>query len=279
MRRWCSFFFLTRKKNQKRILYSVELILAVCMGIVLCGCGAESEPLPAQEALAAVETPEPAAEPVPEPEPEPVTEPDPKEEAVEAALDGMSLEEKVGQMFFVRCPARDAVEKIGQYHLGGYLLFTRDFKDSAGGWLAEKAFTDQVAGYQAASEIPLFIGVDEEGGTVARASRNPNLFPEKFKSPQELFAEDAWEAIQWDAVDKNRDLLAYGINVNFAPVADVSTDPADFIYDRAFGQDAQATADYVQTVVEAAGNVSFSDGETSLKIGSRSEERRVGKEC
>ena len=270
MRRRCSFFFLRRKKNQKRILYSLELLFVLAMGIFLCGCGAEAEPPPAQEVLAAVETPEPAAEPepAPEPEPEPVPEPDPKKEAVERVLAGMSLEEKVGQMFFVRCPDRGAVKKVGQYHLGGYLLFTRDFKDSAGGWLTEQAFTDQITGYQAASRIPLLIGVDEEGGTVARASRNPNLFPSKFQSPQELFAKGSWEAIHWDAVDKNRDLLAYGINVNFAPVADVSTDPADFIYDRAFGQDAQATADYVQTVVKAAGNVFFSDGETCYKIGS-----------
>lgn len=274
MRRRCSFFFLRRKKNQKRILYSLELLFVLAMGIFLCGCGAEAEPPPAQEVLAAVETPEPAAEPEPAPEPEPepvpepVPEPDPKKEAVERVLAGMSLEEKVGQMFFVRCPDRGAVEKVGQYHLGGYLLFTRDFKDSAGGWLTEQAFTDQIAGYQAASRIPLLIGVDEEGGTVARASRNPNLFPEKCKSPQKLFAEGAWEAIEQDAVDKNSGLLSYGINVNFAPVADVSTDPADFMYDRAFGQDAQATADYVQTVVEAAGNVSFSEGEACYKIGS-----------
>jgi len=235
------------------------------MGLLLCACAGRDEPPPAQEALAPVEAAEPVLEPEPAP-PEPA--PDPREEAVEALLAGMSLEEKVGQMFFVRCPDVGAVEKIGQYHLGGYLLFGRDFKDIAGEWLTEKAFTDQIREYQAASAIPLLIGVDEEGGTVARASRNPNLFPEKFKSPQELYAEDGWEAIHWDAVDKNRDLLAYGINVNLAPVADVSTDPADFIYDRAFGQDAQATAEYVETVVKAAGNVTLSDGETTYKIGS-----------
>ena len=41
--------------------------------------------------------------------------------------------------------------------------------------------------------------------------------------------------------------------MNFAPVADVSTDPADFIYERALGQDAQTTADYVAQVVTAMG--------------------------
>ena len=46
-------------------------------------------------------------------------------------------------------------------------------------------------------------------------------------------------------------LHTYGVNVNFAPVADVSTDPNNFMYDRTFGQDADATAEYVRTVVEA----------------------------
>ena len=37
----------------------------------------------------------------------------------------MTLEEKVGQMFFVRCPDVQAAEKVSEYHLGGYLLFGR----------------------------------------------------------------------------------------------------------------------------------------------------------
>jgi len=207
-------------------------------------------------------------EPVLNPDPIPDPEPDPREQAVASVLSTMTLEEKVGQMFFVRCPEAGAEEKAASYHLGGYLLFLRDFKDASGDWLTDTAFTDKILSYQAASRIPLFIGVDEEGGTVARASRNPNLFPEKFKSPQELFAEGGMEAIELDATDKNRDLLRYGINVNFAPVADVSTDPADFIYDRAFGQDAQATAEYVKAVVTAAGNVSVSGGDSLYRIGS-----------
>ena len=111
--------------------------------------------------------------------------------------------------------------------------------------------TDLLETFQAMSEIPLLIGVDEEGGTVVRVSSNPNLAPEgKFPSPQRLYAQGGLEAIAQDAASKSALLLGYGINVNFAPVADVSTDPADFIYDRSFGQDAQATAEYVTTVVE-----------------------------
>ena len=253
----------------------LKFLPAVFLLLLLCACVQQQElpePVPPEPAPSVITETQPVNEEeestaqIPEPEPEP--EPDPKEQAIETLLSSMTLEEKVGQMFFVRCPDWGQVEKIGTYHLGGYLLFLRDFKDAIGGWLTEKAFTDKIISYQAASAIPLLIGVDEEGGTVARASRNPNLFPSKFKSPSAIFAQNGMEGIALDATDKNRDLLRYGINVNFAPVADVSTDPADFIHDRAFGQDAQATAEYVETVVTAAGKVSVSNGDASYRIGS-----------
>lgn len=58
------------------------------------------------------------------------------------------------------------------------------------------------------------------------------------------------DLILQDARQKSMTLLDLGVNVNFAPVADVSTDPADFIYARSFGQDAQATAGYTAQVVD-----------------------------
>ena len=173
-----------------------------------------------------------------------------KERTIRNILNSMSMEEKVGQMFFVRCPTGMAANYVSQYHLGGYILFGRDFQ----GKTAQEV-TGTIASYQAAADVPLLIGVDEEGGTVVRVSSNPNLFPYKCLSPQALYKDGGMEAIEEDAVTKNTTLLGYGINVNFAPVADVSTDPDDFMYDRAFGQDAQATAEYVKTVVTAMNRV------------------------
>lgn len=199
-------------------------------------------PTPSQEPEEPPTQPEEPAEPE---EPEP----DPRQEAIDSLLSGMTLEEKVGQMFFVRCPDVQAAEKVSEYHLGGYLLFGRDFQTSTGDWLTAEAFTANVAAYQAAAEIPLLIGVDEEGGTVARATRNPNLFSAKRQSPQAVYAQGGMEAVVEDTRQVNQGLLSYGINVNFAPVADVSTDSSDFIYDRSFGQDAAATADYIAQAV------------------------------
>lgn len=185
---------------------------------------------------------------------EPPSQPDPsvtsgstenQDQIIEELLSTMTVEEKVGQMFFVRCPDTGAVEAVSQYKLGGYILFGRDFKDKT----AEQVRND-ISSYQSASGVPLLIGTDEEGGTVVRASSNPNLFSHRGLSPQALFAEGGMDSIIQDARQKSVTLLGLGVNVNLAPVADVSTNPNDFIYDRSFGQDAQATAEYVSNVVK-----------------------------
>ncbi|MDE6879929.1 MAG: beta-hexosaminidase [Oscillospiraceae bacterium] len=232
-------------------------LLALLMLLALAGCGAETK---GDDAVAPPPPPEEAQpEEAPVREPDPAPAPDPREAAVEALLAEMSLEEKVGQMFFAQCPALRAEEKIREYHLGGVLLFTRDFQDGGGEWLSADDFVLKVQGFQGAASVPLLIGVDEEGGTVARASRNPNLFLEKRRSPQEVYLAGGLAAIGQDTLEVNGHLLGCGINVNFAPVADVSTDPADFIYDRSFGQDPEATAEYVRTVVDAVGTVAARD--------------------
>ena len=222
--------------------------LAALLLALLTACAAppaEEPPVPPEPP--AVKTPEEPSDPPP-------TEEELAAERIEKLLSGMTAEEKAGQLFFVRCPGAGALEDVAAYHLGGYLLFGQDFKDSAGNWLTAEQFTEKIRDYQAAASIPLLIGADEEGGAVARASRNPNLFPNgKCPSPQwllrhqsgegDVFAGDAWE--------KNSTLLRYGINVNLAPVCDVSENPGSFIYDRTLGQDAAATAAYADSVVTA----------------------------
>lgn len=160
--------------------------------------------------------------------------------------DSMTLEEKVGQMFIVRCPEENAADTAAAYHLGGYILFARDFESND-----PQLVTDNIQSYQEVSDIPMLIGVDEEGGTVNRVSRYSAFRETPFQSPQALYELGGLELIESDTVEKSDLLLRLGINVNFAPVCDVSEDPNDFIYARAFGADAAQTAEYVKTVVSA----------------------------
>ena len=86
---------------------------------------------------------------------------------------------------------------------------------------------------------------------MVRVSSNSHLRSRKFPSPQKLLAaEDPTAAVAADTHEKNLLLSALGFNVNLAPVCDVSSNPADFIYDRTAGQDALGTAEYVDTVVD-----------------------------
>ena len=179
---------------------------------------------------------------------EPAEPVDPVAARARELLEAMTLEEKVGQLFIARCPEADAAQLAADYHLGGYILFGRDFKDKT----AERVAAD-IQSYQDAASLPLFIAVDEEGGTVNRVSANPALRSARFRSPQSLYNEGGLDLIVSDAREKCQLLLSLGINVNFAPVCDVSQDPGDFIYDRTLGRDAQETAQYVSAVVTAMG--------------------------
>lgn len=169
-------------------------------------------------------------------------------------LEGLTLKEKVGQMFLVRCPKEDATEKVAEYHLGGYILFARDFKDKT-----KTQVIADIQGYQSASDIPMLIGVDEEGGTINRISLYKEFRAVPFWSPQDLYKDGGWDLIISDTKEKCTLLKSLGINLNLAPVCDISTDNADFIYDRTFGHDASMTSEYVKTLVETM---------NSMKMGS-----------
>ena len=171
---------------------------------------------------------------------------DRKEDVIEKTINHMTLEEKVGQMFIVRLPEKDALTAIEQYHLGGYILYARDFRNHT-----KESATSMIKSYQDNSKIPMLIGVDEEGGTVNRVSLYPAFRNSPFRSPQEVYKSGGWEMITSDAIEKSKLLRSLGINVNFAPVVDVSENPNDYIYNRSFGSDADMTAQYAKKVVKA----------------------------
>lgn len=169
------------------------------------------------------------------------------EARAQAILEKMSLEQKVGQMFIARCPDLGAVEQVTQYHLGGYILFGRDFEGKT-----PQQVTENIASYQAVAEVPMLIGVDEEGGTVTRVSHYAAFRATPFASPRHVFQNGGFDAIRSDTAEKSQLLAGLGINLNFAPVCDIATNPGDFMYDRSFGQDAVQTAQFVTTVVTEA---------------------------
>ena len=169
------------------------------------------------------------------------SETDDKNKVIADRLATMTLEEKVGQLFWARVPYSQQIEDLQSYHFGGYLLFGRDFQ---GQTLEDiKALTSR---YQATSKIPLLIGSDEEGGTVTRIS---SILDTPFQAPMTLYHQGGLEAVLSDTRQKAEVLKSVGINAGLFPVADLARDQSAFIYDRTIGQDAQTTASYVGQVV------------------------------
>ncbi|MBQ8194197.1 MAG: beta-hexosaminidase [Oscillospiraceae bacterium] len=232
----------------KRIYKCAAALLAVCL---LGGCSDRVHDVPeiiipstaASTTTTVIELPQQTCE-VYAPETEESTEQPVVLSREEEILAQMSLEEKVGQMFIGRCPENGGAEDVEKYHLGGYILFARDFK----GGTPESVRAD-IAEYQAAAGIPMLIGVDEEGGDIVRVSKYDAFRTEPFGAPMELYGSGGIDAVTADAAEKCVLLGSLGINMNFAPVCDLPRSENDYIYDRTFGTDAEVTSDCIAAIV------------------------------
>lgn len=165
-------------------------------------------------------------------------------EKMDKVMKEMTLEEKVGQLFMARVPEQNQTADILTYHLGGYLLFDRDMEGKG-----QSEIKQAITSYQETSKIPMFIGSDEEGGTVSRLSRNQIVSP-AFESPQTSYQKNGWDGVTQEIDRKAQVFGELGIQLGMFPDADVSTDPQSFIYDRTIGMDAAGTSHYVKLTVE-----------------------------
>ncbi|BBM16933.1 beta-N-acetylhexosaminidase [Enterococcus avium] len=165
-------------------------------------------------------------------------------EKMDKVMKEMTLEEKVGQLFMARVPEQNQTADIQTYHLGGYLLFDRDMEGKG-----QSEIKQAITSYQETSKIPMFIGSDEEGGTVSRLSRNQIVSP-AFESPQTSYQKNGWDGVTQEIDRKAQVFGELGIQLGMFPDADVSTDPQSFIYDRTIGMDAAGTSHYVKLTVE-----------------------------
>lgn len=211
-------------------------VLFLLLIFLLTGCG-QTQP----GADTAPPVP-PATEAAPEQTLPPATE---AADPLEVLLGIMPTEYKVGQLFLARCPEENQVEDIKAYHLGGYILFGRDFAGQTAASL-----TETLSQYQLAASIPLLIAVDEEGGTVTRASSNPALRKSPFPSPRSLYAGGGMDAVLEAEEEKAELLKSLGIHVNLAPVCDITTDPGAFLYLRSLGQSPEITGRFAAEVTE-----------------------------
>lgn len=213
------------------------LSLFLCL-LLLTGCRAN-------DTEQTIPTTEPSVAPTQTVPPETIKETEPPD-PIRDMMDQMSLEERVGQLFLVRCNDVYAIEHIQQYHLGGFVLFGVDFQNET-----ISSMRDKLTEYQSAAKIPLLIAVDEEGGTVTRISSNPAFRSSKFLSPRNAYKQGGFDLAFQQEKEKAQLLSSLGINVNLGPVCDITTDSNAFMYSRSLGQDKYETGDFVFATVRA----------------------------
>ncbi|GHU51855.1 hypothetical protein FACS1894132_00210 [Clostridia bacterium] len=151
-------------------------------------------------------------------------------------LKKMSLEEKVAQLFFVD----DRVAKEDISKVGGFYFYRKDLPD-------EKSASDFIKSINENAVIPLFFATDEEGGIVDRVSQLPNA--PKTTSAYDLNGDTAKALSQAKQIGSYLENL--GLNVDFAPVADVWTNPANTVIGkRSFSSDPAICAKMVEAYID-----------------------------
>ena len=181
-------------------------------------------------------------------------------------LEGMTLREKIGRMFIVRPESLDcgmvhfdedgviAEHGLGtvtdsmracarRYPVGGVILFAHNIHDPS----QLKEFTDSL---HALYGSPL-VCVDEEGGRVARLANNPSFGLPHTGSMEHLAAKKGASGVRDAAFTIGTYLREYGFEIDFAPVADVNTNPNNIVIgSRAFSDKPEVAAAMVRSYLE-----------------------------
>lgn len=162
------------------------------------------------------------------------------DEKVDKIVESMSQTEKLGQMVMIGIQGTkvddDSLYMLNQYHMGGVILFDRNMESPE----QVKQLTSDLQA-QSNEKVPLFIGIDEEGGDVVRMAEKLTPPP----SQKEIGATGDTEQARTWAIKTAKSLKDMGINVNFAPVADVGSNDK-----RSYSTDTNTVIDFVRAATE-----------------------------
>lgn len=162
------------------------------------------------------------------------------DEKVDKTVASMSQTEKLGQMVMIGIQGTkvddDSLYMLNQYHMGGVILFDRNMENPE----QVKQLTSDLQA-QSNEKVPLFIGIDEEGGDVVRMAEKLTPPP----SQKEIGATGDIEQAKTWAIKTAKSLKDMGINVNFAPVADVGSNDK-----RSYSTDTNTVIDFVRAATK-----------------------------
>ena len=154
---------------------------------------------------------------------------------IDTMIAEMTIEEKVGQLIMVGFEGTQANEVIETHirerYVGGIVLFSRNIQSPK--QTAELTNQLQRLAQSTAHRIPLFIGIDQEGGWVIRLKEGATVLPGNMA----LGATGSTELAERAGEITAAELAAVGVNLNFAPVMDVNNNPQNpVIGRRSFGE-------------------------------------------
>lgn len=162
------------------------------------------------------------------------------DEKVDKTVESMSQTEKLGQMVMIGIQGTkvddDSLYMLHQFHMGGVILFDRNMDSPE----QVKQLTSDLQA-QSNEKVPLFIGIDEEGGDVVRMAEKLTPPP----SQKEIGATGDIEQARTWAIKTAKSLKDMGINVNFAPVADIGSNDK-----RSYSTDANTVIDFVRAATK-----------------------------
>jgi beta-N-acetylhexosaminidase len=214
------------KKLIRIITISILVLLAGCMPQTGRNNSGDASLEPTRTTQPPANTTSPAENMGPSGKPEPTEDPDKKFKEV---LRSMTLDEKLGQLLVVGYPSNEHAQKaIREYKVGGIVLFSRNFET----FDQLYQITSQLKEYSRESKLPLWIALDEEGGTVSRlpAGKTPVPGARTVGSLQDL------ELTKSTGRVIGEEMAAAGANLDFAPVVDVVDNPENtFMLKRSYG--------------------------------------------
>lgn len=170
-------------------------------------------------------------------------------------LAGMTLDEKIWQLFFTTPESLTGVTTatqagdttkaaLAERPVGGLCYFAANLVD------AEQTKT-MLENTQSYAKTPLFLGVDEEGGRVSRAGSNPAMGVTHFEAAAVYGQRADMAEVYQVGSTLAQELGALGFNLDFAPVADVVTNPNNTeIGDRSYSSDPQVAGAMVSAMVD-----------------------------
>ncbi|MFC4599445.1 beta-N-acetylhexosaminidase [Cohnella hongkongensis] len=218
-------------------LIGVGLLFLLAIG---CSNRAPSSPTPDATTSAAPSTEEPSTATAPPSAPaSPETTAPVGEDPVDLLLRQMTLEQKIGQVIVAGVDGTtiDAKMKmlIDELHVGGVIWYKNNFSDLQG----SVKLANDLKRANEGNPLPLLLSVDQEGGKVSRLPREFVALPDAVtvgKTRRPELAEQMGALL-------SDELRLIGFNMNFAPVLDVNSNPANpVIGSRSFGSDPELVA-------------------------------------